>query len=573
MQESKMKLIHPSAIRYAFVGYGQLAGTPEETRGRLYLDVGNDLRPGVIDHHHLAAYAGSTARLVLMQPELVQQAAESAGSTDQPLTMVVHEHPDLDCVVSAYFAGSLLTRGTYPEGAEALAGYVDRVDAGYPGMSLDDPFALYAACLFLAHRLLQRTWTSREEMWGQLMQEALRVVDFVAVKAASEDRSVYEIDAFTCPGLFGPRDREEVRQDIARYRRKLAHPGTCARRLRLRLPSLFGGAAEVATLLVRDVQNADDPERVLFFKDWARTDVEFSFDKNGFAGLCVYHSPAAGGFGRAILSVKPDSGVCLRGLGALLETEESRKRRERDGVDDREIDPATGQKKPARWADSNSDPWYDGRGHNYTIVDSPRSGTVLSADDVEAVFVRYGRRAEADLEPLPLPSPETTAASIAETEEALRHLSYLGDRPPLAARARGSQPPDVFISYPRSKLAWVEERVYGPLQTWRGAARVFFDRNTLNPGGAWLTELARGVESCRVFLPVYCADYFRRPFCQWELQLAVTRDPTGEKRIVIPLLIEPIDPPGFCRLIQAVDGTGGDGWSAMRTVLQEVLPP
>jgi hypothetical protein len=525
-----MLLRDGSLVHYAFVGYGQRAGTPEEEMGRLYLDVGNDLRPGVIDHHHLAAYAGSTTRLVLRQPELVRQAVESVDSADRPLTIVLHEHPDLDCVVSAYLAVSLLTRGEYPAGAEALAAYVDRVDAGYPGMSLDNPFSLYAACLFLAHRLMLRTWDSRDAMWGQLIQESLRVVDFVATKGAGEETSVFEIDAFACPGLFGARDREDVRQDMARYRRKLADPSTHARRLRLRLPSLFGGTAEVTALLIRDVQNADDPDRVMFFKDWARTDQKFSLDRNGFAALCVYHSPAAGRTGRAVLSVKPDSGVCLRGLGTLLENAESRKRIERNGADDREIDPATGQNKPGRWAGSNSDPWYDGRGHNYTIMDAPRSGTALSADEVEALFVRYGRRAEADIEPLPLPSPEDTASSAHETDEVLRHLSYLGESKSVTARAGVPPGPDVFISYPRSKLAWVEERVYGPLKTWLGADRIFFDRNTLNPGGVWLTELATGVESCRVFLPVYCGDYFRRPFCQWELQLAIARDPLGEKR-------------------------------------------
>jgi hypothetical protein len=28
------------------------------------------------------------------------------------------------------------------------------------------------------------------------------------------------------------------------------------------------------------------------------------------------------------------------------------------------------------------DPWYDGRGHNYTIVDSSKMGTLLSLEEV-----------------------------------------------------------------------------------------------------------------------------------------------------------------------------------------------
>jgi hypothetical protein len=36
------------------------------------------------------------------------------------------------------------------------------------------------------------------------------------------------------------------------------------------------------------------------------------------------------------------------------------------------------------------DPWYDGRGHNYTIVDSPRSGTLLRYQQIiDCVLAEY----------------------------------------------------------------------------------------------------------------------------------------------------------------------------------------
>jgi hypothetical protein len=54
--------LRPGVVRFEFVGYGAPAEAPREGLGRLFLDVGNDLGPGVIDHHHLPAYTGSTAR-------------------------------------------------------------------------------------------------------------------------------------------------------------------------------------------------------------------------------------------------------------------------------------------------------------------------------------------------------------------------------------------------------------------------------------------------------------------------------------------------------------------------------
>lgn len=64
---------------------------------------------------------------------------------------------------------------------------------------------------------------------------------------------------------------------------------------------------------------------------------------------------------------------------------------QRFGVDDRVLDPTTGQVKPPRAGYPNSDPWYDGRAHHYTIVDSPREGTLLSAEEIEDVFLAFAK--------------------------------------------------------------------------------------------------------------------------------------------------------------------------------------
>jgi hypothetical protein len=48
---------------------------------------------------------------------------------------------------------------------------------------------------------------------------------------------------------------------------------------------------------------------------------------------------------------------------------------------------------------ANADPWYDGRAHGYTYVDAPRSGTLLTAEEIEAIFLRFGG---SETEPQPL---------------------------------------------------------------------------------------------------------------------------------------------------------------------------
>jgi hypothetical protein len=69
------------------------------------------------------------------------------------------------------------------------------------------------------------------------------------------------------------------------------------------------------------------------------------------------------------------------------------------GADDRKTDPATGSRLLPRPGYDNADPWYDGRGHDYTIVDAPRSGTLLTADEIETIFLNFGNAT--DTEPVP----------------------------------------------------------------------------------------------------------------------------------------------------------------------------
>jgi hypothetical protein len=382
-------LLGRDALHFAFVGMGERATPTHGPTDRLYLDVGNDLRPGVLDHHQLTAYTGSTTGLVLIHPELIDGAVAPTRHRDDPFTLVLHEHPDLDCVASAYLASAYLTTGSFPGGAEALGRYVDKVDEGALGLTLSNPFALYAAYHRLAHNLDTDPARANAERWHGCVEGGMRLIDHVLAEVRA-GHALLEVDAFACPGLLGDADRAAVRDDISRYERKLTDPRTHTRQARLRLPGHYGGKVTVEALLVRDVQNADDPERVLFFKDWARSDARRAGNGRGFVGLSVFMTEGAHQARRCILSLVPDAGASLRGLGALLDQAESERRRHVYGVDDRATDPATGAAKPPRPGYANSDPWYDGRAHGYTIVDAPRAGTLLTADEIEAIFLRFG---------------------------------------------------------------------------------------------------------------------------------------------------------------------------------------
>ena len=549
-----MMKIHRNEIVFEFVGFGEVVTDEMEGLDRLYLDVGNQLKPGVIDHHHLPAYGGSAAGLVINHPDLLEKSVNPNRKEDDPFTIVLHKDPDLDCVASAFLSVSRLATGAFPDGSEALAHYVDQVDQGYLGMSLENPFSLYSALMSLNHRLSLRVWESPEQMWQAFVHKALQVLEYVLGKVARQGTSILLVDAFSCPGLFGAQDKREIELDIKRYNAKIADPASCVRNLNLKLPNLFGGIAEVPSLIIRDVQNHGDPDRVMFFKDWARTDERRAPDGNGFVCLSVFVSESSHGSRRCIISVKPDSGVCLRGLGARLDEAETVLRIKEHGVDDRVEDPRTHEPKTPRPGYKNADPWYDGRAHNYTIVDAPRSGTRLSADDIEAILMGFGSAQNAT--PLHLPDLGELSESKQDSDATVRQLAALAKNCKKGQNI-ASEPtePDIFISYPRAKLDWVRHQIYDPLISCRGKNSVFFDQNTLIPGAGWVKALAEAVEKCQVFLAVYCRDYFLSPFCQWELQMAITRDPCGDRQIIVPVMLEHVELPSYCILLQAFDMT------------------
>jgi hypothetical protein len=395
MSAPQRPLVRRDRIRFAFAGHGERA--PSVLRDHLFLDVGGDLRPGVIDHHHLVAASGSTARLVLERPDLVDGAVAPDRKPDEPFTVVLHERPDLDAVASSFLAIAYLADGRPPPGAGLLARYTDRVDEGALGLTLANPFSLYSAFI----RLIGRPPPgSAAEHWERCVREGLTVTGYALEQAVGYGKDLGDIDAFACPGLFAEADREAVRADVGRYEQKLADPRTRARRARLRLPGRAGQTVEAEALLVRDVQNEDDPERCLFFKDWARSDSRRGGNGRGFVALSVFLSEGPRQKRRCILSVTPDSGASLRGLGTLLDEAEGRRRSELYGVDDRARDPASGADLLPRPGYSNADPWYDGRAHAFTIIDAPRSGTRLTADEIETIFLTFG-----DGEPRPLGPP------------------------------------------------------------------------------------------------------------------------------------------------------------------------
>lgn len=389
-------VIEPAALRLAFARPGERAPVFQGPQDRVFLDVGNDLATGVIDHHQQVQAAGSTARLVLAHPRLLERAVVPSRRPSAPFTLVLHESPDLDCVASAYLAWTYLTTGAFPEGGAALADYVDLVDSGAHGVTLERPFTLQCAFRQLMVRVFGQQWNARQQAWRSLVLHGMDLAGAVALAAHSQQVAIEAVDAFATSAVLTDADRQGVLLDRERYLARLADPRCQARRAVLELPDSQGQLVRVPALLARDVQNPDDPERCVYFKDWARSDAANAGGAPGFVALCIFQSEGPDHVRRCILSVTPQSGVSLQGLGELLDNAEAERRIEIHGVDNRMVDPVSGAPLAPRPGYRNADPWYDGRSHQYTILDAPRSGTLLTAEEIEALFLRFGRCARTE---------------------------------------------------------------------------------------------------------------------------------------------------------------------------------
>ena len=108
-------------------------GIPEN---ELWLDIGNALEPGCIDHHHVSGYA-STLEAMVRHPEYLS-AVKRCADEGQPVTVHLHIAPDLDCVASYYAFLYFLEHGEdglvsfFGPGGEGrpFVEYINDIDAG-----------------------------------------------------------------------------------------------------------------------------------------------------------------------------------------------------------------------------------------------------------------------------------------------------------------------------------------------------------------------------------------------------------------------------------------------------------
>lgn len=304
---------------FSFIKAGLEVNSNED---KLYLDVGNKLCLGIIDHHQLSNIKKSATSLVFENPNFIPTNLKK---------IIVHNSPDLDCVASSYLASYYYQFKEFPIFAKSLCEFLDKSDFGLKlenRINLSSLFSIIKSkckndseSIILGHKLI-------------------------------EDLSKTGFDTGEIP-LNYEKYKNEIANDITIFNKDLISSNI----LTSKLFNKYTKNYEPTKGLILKSPNSK------LFKYWARD--------SGYDLLIVQLNKR-----RIVISLKGDSFYTLEGLGNKLNQLEDLKRKELNIILNEEN----------REGYNIPDPWYDGRAHEFTIIDSPRRGTELSIKRIEDIL-------------------------------------------------------------------------------------------------------------------------------------------------------------------------------------------
>lgn len=384
--------------RFAFIPQGTVTQPSHNT---VYLDVGGGYGPGVIDHHQGGQKPSSAASLLAARPDYaydhlvasLPNRAVAGGESPWRPTIVVHSDPDFDAIVTSFLLMRLVADGVSPrERWGWLVQYADRVDQGMEPLRSGGPPTLYPLILLVQHtaidsvllRELAAGWCGGVREVPSDLNELRLCAGLYLVTRADEHRRTLGKNATN--SLCGELDRcplidqlyALVKEECERYEDAKA-TGLIERLGTVTIPvrerpaevSLEGGlirSSDQLLALDKLQMRTDDPPMQ----------------------LTVIRKPifpkSDGDRSRWIIAVDPNTTSSvgtptLAGLGASLELAEQRLADRRKGTSSTRSGVTRFPEYPGI-----QDPWYDGRAHQLTIVDSPISGTVMTADEIVSIL-------------------------------------------------------------------------------------------------------------------------------------------------------------------------------------------
>lgn len=366
-------------VKYKFVNYGTKA--PEHVPGNEYwLDVGGARTKNIYDHHFIDSKFLSTAAIVCANYNMLGKACHDE------VEVVLHQTPDLDGIFSSWLLINTLQGGAFAisKNIEELVRLVTLHDQGFEDeFSVEEswPIAFYAE---LETRTTKKEGDEARLMVGhQIIDETVKVIEVGAGFPAIVKR------------ILSPKSVDVLEVMRQGYERDIC----ASEKFQI---SLLDKHNDNKSTVVDGVVFIN-PEAGWLLKHFARRDKKNSAEGLGFVLLVVstvvgYQKRPSTQRWRHIISVKPESSVHLKGLGEKLEYKEQEK--EIQAGEPLSKGRQRLEKGAGRFGGNVSSPWYNGSGHDFTIIDSPaitighKKGisSLLTPDEVFAEIKLYSKR-------------------------------------------------------------------------------------------------------------------------------------------------------------------------------------
>ncbi len=412
-------MIEKLVVTYEFINMGSVVSDNVDDKklkpqkNKFFLDVGNNLEEGIIDHHQNISgiIVGdktykSAASLLAHNRNLIMKNYDHSQNN---VKIVVHKEPDFDCFVSAYLAEYLLkNEGRLPDNYEEVLEYTEKVDSGMLRMENKNVRTPAMVACAIGETTEIKCLCGDERNLA-IMKKGVRLIEYIFQRLV-EIQSIYHPRLFEKDSEFEA-ELNILADDYLRYCSDLEEPGLCEK-IRIRLPVIGEEGQrlqEVDGLIFKD-----EPSCILH-KYWARQDRN-SPSRTGYIFTLIpqhkrdqaqdcYRYVYEGGkrteekmplrydgqgvkVYRIIISVDPSRGVCLKGLAEQLEQEEIKKEQLLLGDAKEERRDFTQRRFNEPWC-MNKDPWYDGRNHFFTIVDSPGVNSLLTFEEIRSIALNF----------------------------------------------------------------------------------------------------------------------------------------------------------------------------------------
>lgn len=338
--------------------------TEWDSRSTVIFDTGNQLGDGIIDHHLPGTEDSSVAQLVALKFESF---ITNLDRTVDEITLVTHFFPDFDAIGGVYFAKKYLENGSVPNGSLILSEYINEVDSGKLTLDPKSPINPASMILAISDHVSKNNDIPFPQKHLAILEKSFELLDKIIDIFSKKDNPWMPnfLDE-----LFGFDDlKRSIIDDALIYRSDLEKSTTQTLKL-----------INNQTGIVEDVDFiATDNPKSFLWKYWVRGDRENSTLGQGFIINCAFFDTfKAQGRNRAIIATDPNTPYSLKGLGILIEKYEIASLIQNHNETKESLC------ENSRPGFHRADPWYDGRApiHNYTIIDAPRAGSVLTNDEL-----------------------------------------------------------------------------------------------------------------------------------------------------------------------------------------------